>query len=254
MNWLPYYCVLYVQAGLAFALLAPVFSRMAPAAAAEARPLREAGLSFVNLLLWAFSSLIIAYLSFYYDYPKFIALKNSWFFHLLERLHLDFSLPPESMVSDLLMNNSVPWLFYPLWFAFMILVADMAFYWTHRLMHIPRLYQSIHLTHHRFTRPTAWCGFAFHLSEGALLCFATVLIPYLLMPIEPGIGVILNVTTAGWAAFVHSGCRTPGWDKHFLLRHVYTPHHHQIHHARGDHNFGLYFNWWDRAFGTEVVE
>ena len=29
------------------------------------------------------------------------------------------------------------------------------FYWTHRLIHVPRIYRAIHKLHHRFTAPTA---------------------------------------------------------------------------------------------------
>ncbi|MBI5277215.1 MAG: sterol desaturase family protein [Burkholderiales bacterium] len=30
--------------------------------------------------------------------------------------------------------------------------------------------------------------------------------------------------------------------------------HHEMHHAYGRHNFGLYFTWWDRWCGTEHPE
>lgn len=30
-----------------------------------------------------------------------------------------------------------------------------------------------------------------------------------------------------------------------------TTTHHDLHHSEGNHNFGLYFTWWDRWMGTE---
>lgn len=30
--------------------------------------------------------------------------------------------------------------------------------------------------------------------------------------------------------------------------------HHDLHHAQGRHNYGLYFTWWDRIGGTEHPE
>jgi Delta7-sterol 5-desaturase len=34
-------------------------------------------------------------------------------------------------------------------------------------------------------------------------------------------------------------------------RWITTTLHHDMHHAQGRHNYGLYFTWWDRVCGTE---
>ncbi|MFM9984406.1 MAG: sterol desaturase family protein, partial [Flavobacteriales bacterium] len=53
-------------------------------------------------------------------------------------------------------------------FVLCILVHDAYFYWTHRLIHHPRLYLFIHRTHHLSTNPTPWASFAFHPLEAML--------------------------------------------------------------------------------------
>ena len=50
------------------------------------------------------------------------------------------------------------WLAFPL----MLLMHDTYFYWTHRLMHHPKLFNTFHLLHHKSTNPSPWAAFAFH--------------------------------------------------------------------------------------------
>ena len=42
------------------------------------------------------------------------------------------------------------WLAFPL----MLLIHDTYFYWTHRIMHHPKLFNLFHLLHHRSTNPS----------------------------------------------------------------------------------------------------
>jgi len=47
-------------------------------------------------------------------------------------------------------------------FPLMILIHDTYFYWLHRVMHMPWLFKTFHLVHHRSTNPSPWAAYAFH--------------------------------------------------------------------------------------------
>ena len=50
-----------------------------------------------------------------------------------------------------------------------IVAHDAYFYWTHRLMHHPRLYPYFHRTHHRSVTPTPFAAYAFDVPEALLM-------------------------------------------------------------------------------------
>ena len=146
---------------------------------------------------------------------------------------------------------------YPLWWlplsvlAYLI-VHDSWFYWTHRLMHRPRIFKRMHAVHHASRNPTAWTAMSFHPWEsvtGAVLVPALVL----LIPIHYGalltvllIMTIMGVTNhMGWELFPNWLVRGPAGQ--WLI----TASHHQRHHEKHLCNFGLYFRFWDRLCGTD---
>ncbi|MFL6735177.1 MAG: sterol desaturase family protein [Sphingomicrobium sp.] len=129
---------------------------------------------------------------------------------------------------------------------------DTWFYWTHRLMHRPRIYKRMHAVHHASRHPTAWTAMSFHPLESLI---GAVLIPalVLLIPIHYGaLLVVLSVMTVmgvtnhmGWEIFPRWLVRGPAG--HWLI----TASHHQRHHEKYLCNFGLYFRVWDRLCGTD---
>src|SRR4051812_41163848 len=56
------------------------------------------------------------------------------------------------------------------WLAFpvMFILHDAYFYFTHRLMHHPKLFKTFHLLHHRSTNPSPWTAFAFNPLEAVV--------------------------------------------------------------------------------------
>ena len=146
---------------------------------------------------------------------------------------------------------------YPLWWLpasvlVYLLLHDAWFYWTHRLMHVPRIYRRMHAVHHASRNPTAWAAMSFHPWEsvtGAILVPALVL----LIPIHAGallavltIMTVMGVTNhMGWEIF-------PRWlVRGRLGEWLITASHHQRHHEKYLCNFGLYFRFWDRICGTD---
>ena len=145
----------------------------------------------------------------------------------------------------------------PLWYlplaplAYLVL-HDAWFYWTHRLMHRPSLFRTMHAVHHASRPPTAWAAMSFHPWEALT---GAVVIPALVyfIPIHIAmLGIVLAIMTVmgvtnhmGWEMFprrlVHS--RLGSW--------LITASHHQRHHEEYRCNYGLYFRFWARLCGTD---
>jgi sterol desaturase/sphingolipid hydroxylase (fatty acid hydroxylase superfamily) len=146
---------------------------------------------------------------------------------------------------------------FPLWWLPLSVLAylfahDTYFYWTHRAMHRPRLFNRVHAVHHASRPPTAWAAMSFHPWEalsGAIVIPALALI----VPIHiTMLGVVLTVMTVmgvanhiGWEAFPRALVDGP------IGRWLITATHHQRHHRDYRCNYGLYFRFWDRVCGTD---
>jgi lathosterol oxidase len=133
-----------------------------------------------------------------------------------------------------------------------IVAHDAYFYWTHRLMHHPRLYHYFHRTHHRSVTPTPFAAYAFDVPEALLMAAFTPL--WLLLVPMHALGLFL------FMAFMivrnvmgHAGVelmpRTLADSRWFGWINATT--HHDLHHSSFHYNYGLYFTWWDRLMGTE---
>jgi sterol desaturase/sphingolipid hydroxylase (fatty acid hydroxylase superfamily) len=129
---------------------------------------------------------------------------------------------------------------------------DTWFYWTHRWMHLPRLFKAAHAVHHASRPPTAWAAMSFHPWEAIS---GAVLIPALLfiIPIHIGalaavmlVATIMGVTNhMGWEMFPKS------WVAGWFGRHFISASHHEAHHRHYTCNYGLYFRFWDKVCGTD---
>jgi sterol desaturase/sphingolipid hydroxylase (fatty acid hydroxylase superfamily) len=140
------------------------------------------------------------------------------------------------------------------WFslAAMIVLHDAWFYWTHRLIHDPRLFRRFHLTHHRSNNPSPFTAYSFDLGEAAINA-AFVPIVCAIMPLSYAATAIFMthmiarnvIGHAGYELFPATRSGRP------MLDWLTTVTHHDIHHAQAGWNYGLYFSWWDRLCGTE---
>jgi sterol desaturase/sphingolipid hydroxylase (fatty acid hydroxylase superfamily) len=142
------------------------------------------------------------------------------------------------------------------WFAaslvLLVLLHDAWFYAMHRLLHHRRLFRALHRTHHRSHSPTAFAAYSFDTGEAVL----TALYLPLALAAVPAHPLAIFLFTAHMIlrnAIGHCGvelfpARTDGRP---LLPWLTTVTHHDLHHADGRWNMGLYFTWWDRLCGTE---
>ena len=70
-----------------------------------------------------------------------------------------------------------------------LFLHDTFFYWTHRLMHHPRLFATMHKTHHMSNNPTPWAAFSFHPWESILTAFFLPLLVFVI-PLHAGGGAV----------------------------------------------------------------
>jgi len=146
---------------------------------------------------------------------------------------------------------------WPLWwlpasFVIFVLAQDAYYYFLHRALHHPRLFAWTHAGHHRSKDPSAWASFAFDPAEAALTAW---FLPALALFVPVHIGVIAALLTLMTAAAVLNHAGREVWPEAWLrsapLKWLITAEHHDLHHKRFACNYGLYFRYWDRLFGTD---
>jgi sterol desaturase/sphingolipid hydroxylase (fatty acid hydroxylase superfamily) len=156
------------------------------------------------------------------------------------------------MYTDWHAHGGMPYIFLSL-FVYLA-VQDTYYYWAHRLMHDPRLFSWTHAGHHRSRHPTPFASFAFDPAEAA---FTGWLMPAMVfvVPIHVGAAMGLLLFMSVVAVFNHSGWEIlPRWlvsgpaGSQFI-----SATHHAYHHVRFDRNYGLYFRFWDKFMGTDVM-
>lgn len=147
--------------------------------------------------------------------------------------------------------NQMPWWYHALSFLIMILIHDTYFYWTHRMMHHPKLFKYFHLTHHKSHNPSPWSAYAFHPLEAI---------------VEGGIILLLAVSISAWTpifilffifqlivnVYGHTGFELfpKSFNKNWIGKWINTSVAHNMHHKYFKGNYSLYFMIWDRLMGT----
>ena len=134
----------------------------------------------------------------------------------------------------------------------LIVAHDAWFYWSHWLMHKPRLYRWFHRRHHKSHNPTPFTSYSFDASEAVVNAVYFPLI-LLIVPCHPIALLIFTAHMMLRNAIGHCGYEIfpARRDGRPLFDWLTTVTHHDLHHAHAGRNFGLYFTWWDRWMGTE---
>jgi sterol desaturase/sphingolipid hydroxylase (fatty acid hydroxylase superfamily) len=136
-----------------------------------------------------------------------------------------------------------------------IVLHDAYFYWVHRLLHHPWMFRRVHGVHHRSRNPSPWAALAFHPVEGLINSLALPLI-LLVLPLHEWVVVGFAVHQIVRGTHGHASIETlpHGFARHWLGGRFTTTTHHHLHHETARGNYGLWFTWWDRWFGTERPE
>ena len=136
-------------------------------------------------------------------------------------------------------------------FVALVLLHDAYFYWTHRAMHHPSLFKTVHLVHHKSTNPSPWAAYSFHPLEAV--------VEALIVPIASFILPLNGITIMAFLVFMmvynvygHLGWEIypARWNQHWLGRWLNTSVSHNQHHQFFRGNYGLYFRFWDEWMGT----
>jgi Delta7-sterol 5-desaturase len=137
-------------------------------------------------------------------------------------------------------------------FPLTVIFHDFYFYWTHRFMHLKKVYKYVHRVHHESTNPSPWAAYAFHPWEAVIqaLVFPIML---LTIPLHPIVITLFLLYMIIRNVIGHLGFEIfpRGWTKNKWLSWTTAVTHHNIHHERFHTNYGLYFTWWDRWMKTE---
>lgn len=143
------------------------------------------------------------------------------------------------------------WIYFILSPFLAFLIHDFYFYWTHRLMHHPRIFKYVHLRHHKTITPTPWTIYSFQPLE-AVIQYSGIFLLVFVMPLHSitlGIVIAYNIiaNVGGHCGFDFT---TPKTANHWFIKYVNTVTHHDMHHLNCRENYSLYFNLLDRLFKT----
>ncbi|MFC2953845.1 sterol desaturase family protein [Marinicaulis aureus] len=149
-------------------------------------------------------------------------------------------------------NGVMGWLYLPVSVFIYLMIHDTYFYWTHRLMHHPKLFRATHLAHHRSRQPTPWAAFSFHPWE-AIISAWILPAAALFIPIHVGAVLFVLVFMTYCSVANHAGWEIvpERWVKGLFGAHFISASHHNVHHTNYNANYGLYFRFWDLLMKTD---
>ncbi len=138
-------------------------------------------------------------------------------------------------------------------FVFLILLNDTWFYWSHRLMHHPRVFRFVHITHHKSVEVNPYSSYSFHFLE-AFILGGWVYPILMLVPVSLPVLGTLQVLGLANNIMSHLGYEFfPRWFIRFgPFRMLNSATFHSLHHTTLNGNYGLFSRFWDRLMGTEV--
>ncbi|MBX2875406.1 MAG: DUF2147 domain-containing protein [Saprospiraceae bacterium] len=144
------------------------------------------------------------------------------------------------------------WTWFVTSLVFMFVAHDAYYYWVHRWMHHPRLFKYVHLVHHKSTNPSPWAAYSFHPIEALLEALIYVIFVFCI-PLHGLALMIFLISMIVRNVLSHLGMEIlPNWFiRSKWLNWMTTTTHHDLHHKNFNTNYGIYFTWWDRWFGTE---
>ncbi len=134
----------------------------------------------------------------------------------------------------------------------LIVLHDAWFYWSHRLIHHPRLFRRWHGAHHKSKNPSPWTAYSFDIAEAVInaiyLPIVTLLMPTSILAIFIFLAHMILRNAIAHCGYEIFPSRRDGRPLFDWLAGVT---HHDLHHAQAGWNYGFYFTWWDRLMGTE---
>jgi sterol desaturase/sphingolipid hydroxylase (fatty acid hydroxylase superfamily) len=219
---------LYIVTAVSFYLLLYIWK----AKAYKSYKIQQAELSLVQLrkeLFYSFTSLIVFTAM---GFVVFLLYRKGY-----SRLYFDV--------------NTYGSLYFVLSILLMMVLHDMYFYWTHRMLHLPGWYEKVHTVHHLSANPSPFTSLSFHPVEAVIQAAILPLI-VLIIPSHPFSLFIFLIIMVYKNVRGHCGYdfttkaqrqKRSKWLQSYSI-------HHNDHHFYGGENYGLYFTFWDRLMTT----
>lgn len=146
---------------------------------------------------------------------------------------------------------------YPVWWypasiALVMFIHETYYYWLHRWMHRPGVYQRVHKTHHDSITTSPWTAFSFHPIESTLQAIVIPALTFVLPLHYSAVGLLLLIMTLSSAInHLNTEIYPRDFNRHWLGRWLIGATHHGLHHSQFRFNYGLYFTFWDKWMRTE---
>jgi sterol desaturase/sphingolipid hydroxylase (fatty acid hydroxylase superfamily) len=119
--------------------------------------------------------------------------------------------------------------------------SDAHFYWTHRLLHSPWLYRSVHKFHHESFNPDPFSGLSMHWAESAIYFSSALLLALFGCPLW-----MVRLTFKSLIIFpLEAHCGFGSWS-------IESSNNHYIHHSKFNWNYGT-SPIWDHLMGTNYI-
>ncbi len=143
------------------------------------------------------------------------------------------------------------WAYFVLSIFLMLLIHDAYFYLMHRIMHHPKLFRAFHRVHHLSTNPSPWAALSFQPAE-AIVEASVIYVIVFSIPVHRSAILIWLALMMMYNVYGHLGFELypKNFQRTWLGRWLNTSVNHNQHHKYFVGNYGLYFLWWDRLFGT----
>lgn len=125
-------------------------------------------------------------------------------------------------------------------------LVEFGVYWMHRTLHTNKwLYKHVHLPHHKYNKPetlSPWASIAFHPLDGMLQA-SPYLVALFFIPCHYLSHLMMLFFTAIWATYIHDAM---DWNVDPVMGSKY----HTVHHTHYIYNYGQFFTFFDRYYGT----
>ncbi|MEM0989167.1 MAG: sterol desaturase family protein [Pseudomonadota bacterium] len=154
-----------------------------------------------------------------------------------------------------IISYALPWSIPVTWWSVLlvVLLADITYYWEHRIAHEVRLLWTQHAVHHSSRDMNIVTGVRFGPLEGVWSLVAHI--PLALMGFAPEVIIFGVIFVLAYQTWLHTELIGKLGPLEFVLN---TPSHHRVHHGCDDKyldkNYGGVLIIWDRLWGTFQVE
>jgi sterol desaturase/sphingolipid hydroxylase (fatty acid hydroxylase superfamily) len=147
--------------------------------------------------------------------------------------------------------NDHGWFYYFMVILLMFIIYDFYFYLTHLLMHRKKIFNLVHIVHHKSKYISPLSALSMHPIE-AIVNHGALIMLFFLLPIHTTHVYIWVAVTIVHTTYLHLGVEI--YSEKFLKtkigRLLYTATNHAQHHSFFKGNYGFYTLIWDKLFKT----